>query len=607
MEDKAFNLRRRLNTSRKSNDANIPPVEHENVQKTHGCGANQASAFTNDGKRSSAGIGGRELDRPKRCYKQDYINRFSFFLVKLSFVLFFLKMTTPEQSIRFFLDLCEKLQKDERKGTPVKSSLSDIGQTNVVDHLMINTNTLLNSLKETQMTTQGENQELYVPDYGGLKINFLSDGEERKVQYNPWEFQGSIFSLPEDDSVEHDDWVMEYGDLEWKQTFAYDDDTAFEQREECLHLSWVFEQRPNCNLFHEIDLLHESNFYLSEGSYRQAFSVNQGATVLKIMRYELEPNHEFRDTVVVDAVVMEKMSRSERIINSHGYCGISVMVEPKYGPNIGELIYDGVYETPLSSSEKLTLSLRMAEAIADLHGFEDGVIVHSDIFSEQFLFDENNQIYLTDFNRADFLEYNKDTNGYCKFYVGVVRGWYRSPEEINEELVNEKIDVYSFGNILFTILSGERPYDHFDDDIGYHRQIIDGKPPFNDFTLNPKDFAEEAISQVMIKCFEHCPEERIDIFEIVKLLREAVEENNRLQQIPKDHSDDNDYYAEEYPFLLPKKRNDLENEESEDESNNYDDPSNEDSENEYPKKGITSSDDLEEDSLNGSNMEFEGK
>jgi hypothetical protein len=70
----------------------------------------------------------------------------------------------------------------------------------------------------------------------------------------------------------------------------------------------------------------------------------------------------------------------------------------------------------------------MAEAIADLHGFKDGVMVHDDIQLPQFLFSNNNRIKLNDFNRGEVMLYDEIHEKYCRYTNGEGGGDWRAPE-----------------------------------------------------------------------------------------------------------------------------------------------------------------------------------
>jgi len=87
----------------------------------------------------------------------------------------------------------------------------------------------------------------------------------------------------------------------------------------------------------------------------------------------------------------------------------------------------------------------MAEAIADLHGFKDGVILHGDIQLSQYLFSRDGQLKLNDFNRAEVLLWDTEKRDYCRHTIGLPYGNLRSPEEDEGEPLNEQIDVFSLG------------------------------------------------------------------------------------------------------------------------------------------------------------------
>ena len=72
--------------------------------------------------------------------------------------------------------------------------------------------------------------------------------------------------------------------------------------------------------------------------------------------------------------------------------------------------------------EKLILAVEMAEAIAELHGFKDSVIVHDDIQLCQFLQSKDGILKLNDFNRAEVMLWDENNQDYCKYYNGLAYG-----------------------------------------------------------------------------------------------------------------------------------------------------------------------------------------
>jgi serine/threonine protein kinase len=164
---------------------------------------------------------------------------------------------------------------------------------------------------------------------------------------------------------------------------------------------------------------------------------------------------------------MERLTASPRIVNIYGYCGLSVLSETALGevadsivPPPGHINQSVLDQQPFIQSmnnytviEKLEIALDMSKSIADLHGFIDGVLVHGDIHPVQWLRSQvDGKLKLNDFNNAEFLEHNGTM--FCKADRGYWSGSYRSPEEFLGEPIDEKIDVYSMGNNIYTLVTG---------------------------------------------------------------------------------------------------------------------------------------------------------
>jgi len=131
-----------------------------------------------------------------------------------------------------------------------------------------------------------------------------------------------------------------------------------------------------------------------------------------------------------------------QIINGTGYATAEEIKQQE------RIALDVSPRNKFSPDEKLVLALKMAEAIADLHGFKDGVIVHGDIQLCQYLINRDGQLKLNDFNRAEVMLWDTKKQDYCRFRSGLVYGNYRSPEEDEDEPLNEQIDVFSLGKHL---------------------------------------------------------------------------------------------------------------------------------------------------------------
>ena len=254
-----------------------------------------------------------------------------------------------------------------------------------------------------------------------------------------------------------------------------------------------------------------------------------------------------------DAMVMELLSSSPRVIDIYSHCAMSAVTE--YAPtDIDKSIMPTTGYVPksihvrqrgggrqmsddnnvvrvqeeerlslndhiLSPKEKLEIALEMAKCIAVLHGYKDGPIVHVDIKSDQFFRGRDGYIKMIDYNRAEALLFDTDIDVYCEWTNGrPTNGQFRSPEEAIDAGLTEKIDVYSFGNVLYSLLTGKMVWENEGVDIvEMHRRIINGYtvPISKHFDTNP-------LVSVIRACWTYNPDKRPSIFDVVHTLEEAL-------------------------------------------------------------------------------------
>lgn len=178
----------------------------------------------------------------------------------------------------------------------------------------------------------------------------------------------------------------------------------------------------------------------------------------------------------------------------------------------------------LDIDAKLEISLQMAEALADLHGFKDGVIIHDDIQLPQFLFSGQNKVKLNDFNRGEAMLFNEKTGNYCRYRNGAGGGDWRAPEEYADERLNEKIDVWSFGNNVYSVLTGLWVFHSIDSYKEIKKAILRGERTIIDPVYRSRSYVEAKLVEIIEKCWITEPDERPSIFEIVSDLKAVKKE-----------------------------------------------------------------------------------
>lgn len=250
-----------------------------------------------------------------------------------------------------------------------------------------------------------------------------------------------------------------------------------------------------------------------------------------------------------DAMVMELLSSSPRTANIYSFCALSSVIE--FAPiDIEDYIMPSkgrhpkrirrrrsdddhaLVESPIndyiSPYEKLEIALEMAECIAAMHGFVDGPIAHVDVQAGQFFRGRDGKIKLVDFNRAEALLYDVKQDKYCKFVNGPpTEGMFRAPEENVDAPLTEKIDVFSLGNVFYSVLTGIMVFVNQSSSEA-HQRIVDGitETIAGIYYESP---SSAALAEAIEMCWTYDVEERPTIFEIVQFLEKAVKANNPQQ------------------------------------------------------------------------------
>ncbi len=279
----------------------------------------------------------------------------------------------------------------------------------------------------------------------------------------------------------------------------------------------------------------------SHGTYRDAWRFRRldihDDFVLKRFMIAKKFNQADAVTIHREAIIMERLTASPRILNIYGYCGTSVLVESMASDIHDKIIKgegvvsqkeldqrDSVYpNNNFTISEKLQISLSMAESLVDLHEFKGGgIVVHSDTHIEQWLLAPDKTLKLNDFNNAHVLQWNSEAQDYCLRH-SIYGGIWRAPEEYDGRSQDETKDTYSFGNNIYTLLTGLWPfYDeefwHVDYDT-IQDAIIEGKRPFVDDRYRKRSFIEQMLIEVMERCWAPRRQDRPAISYIVEILK----------------------------------------------------------------------------------------
>lgn len=373
------------------------------------------------------------------------------------------------------------------------------------------------------------------------------------------------------------------GLLDDMDQYGMDDDDGYSLRyderdypRECVRPAWTDWQFPACNTFHEsmtverpapIATRHGNGGddaeirYLAHGDTRDSFLWNattSGVFVLKRLRLaeNLDNHIHLLDQIRTEALIMERLSASPHIANIYGHCGTSVAVEAAFEISL-DIVPRSAHQSErgripqkrldrlqrenkvavvsfnnYTAEEKLDIATQMTAAVAELHGFAGSVIVHDDIHPEQWLQvptkDGGRRMILNDMNNAVFLEWNSKEQDYCQYYRSY-GGDFHAPEELVGSDVDETADIWSVGNVIFTLLTGLWPYYElpFAQREKLQALTVDGVLPYINPAYARRSNIEYRLVELMMLCYRRDPEERLSIFEVVEHLRHT----KRLREV----------------------------------------------------------------------------
>jgi serine/threonine protein kinase len=173
--------------------------------------------------------------------------------------------------------------------------------------------------------------------------------------------------------------------------------------------------------------------FFSSGAYRDAWKFQRRDEEFVLKRLQHSESYSFRAKdffkIQREALIFDQLTTVPLVLNIYGYCGGSVVVEAMAAdlhkiviPGDGQASQSKLDQIPidqplgqnsLTVPEKLQIALEMAESLASLHGYNGGLIIHSDTHPEQWLFDTNGTAKLNDFNNAYLPTWSMERGDYC--------------------------------------------------------------------------------------------------------------------------------------------------------------------------------------------------
>ncbi|KAM1121966.1 hypothetical protein TB2_003462 [Malus domestica] len=211
-----------------------------------------------------------------------------------------------------------------------------------------------------------------------------------------------------------------------------------------------------------------------------------------------------------EVYIMRKV-RHKNVVQFIGACTKhpSLCIVTEYMP--GGSVYDylhkqkGVFKLP----SLLKVAIDVSKGMTYLH---QNNIIHRDLKAANLLMDENEVVKVADFGVARV----KSQSGVMTAETGTYR--WMAPEVIEHKPYDHKADIFSFGVVLWELLTGKLPYEYLTPlqaAVGVSQKGLRPTIPKN---------APPKLAELLEKCWQQDPASRPDFSEIIEILQTLAEE-----------------------------------------------------------------------------------
>ncbi|KAK6058843.1 kinase domain protein [Cooperia oncophora] len=175
----------------------------------------------------------------------------------------------------------------------------------------------------------------------------------------------------------------------------------------------------------------------------------------------------------------------------------------EYCPNgqLGDILKS---DRVIGWEEWCSWSRQIAEGMEYLH---KNKVIHRDLKSPNILFDEEGVVKICDFGTS---HQQKKQNSTVMSFCGTVS--WMAPEVIKKQPCCEKVDVYSYGVVLWELVTREQPYKNIN-----QMAIIYGVGS-NNLSLPIPDSAPDGLKMLMRQCWSATPRNRPSFTQCLKYM-----------------------------------------------------------------------------------------
>ena len=224
----------------------------------------------------------------------------------------------------------------------------------------------------------------------------------------------------------------------------------------------------------------------------------------------------------------------------------------------GKMLHQLIGTNDLALRDTLKYSIQIADALARAHS---AGIVHRDLKPANIIIAEDGRVKLLDFGLAKLTEKTVDSEGVTATMtaedgplteegsiIGTVA--YMSPEQAEGRKVDARSDIFSFGSVLYEMVTGRRPFEGATK-MSTISAILQKEPP-PPGALAPNLPAE--FEKIILRCLRKDRDRRTQHIDDIKLALEELSEDSATRKLSQAPQADGQPVAtaEEKPALIRK-------------------------------------------------------
>ncbi|KAF7810750.1 serine/threonine-protein kinase STY46-like isoform X1 [Senna tora] len=250
---------------------------------------------------------------------------------------------------------------------------------------------------------------------------------------------------------------------------------------------------------------------IASGSFGELFrgTYCSQEVAIKVLKAE-ELSSDWQKEFAQEVYIMRKV-RHKNVVQFIGACTkpphLCIITEFMSGGSVYDYLHKkkGVFKFP----SLLKVAIDVSKGMNYLH---QNNIVHRDLKAANLLMDENHVVKVADFGVARV----KDQSGVMTAETGTYR--WMAPEVIEHKPYDQKADVFSFGVVLWELLTGKLPYEYLTPLQAAIGVVQKGLRPTIPKNTHPK-FVE-----LLERCWQQEATLRPDFSEVIEILQQLAKE-----------------------------------------------------------------------------------